>query len=173
MVVAEGEYLKRPTPHGSSQVPVFLGYVGSVPVVQSRSGLDTLPDVGESLFQHNRKIYESNNLIMSVMLENVVRSRDWIYKIFSRDGSKGLQEPPHEAGAEISLRTGEEDIVPLELGQMAQETGAFMGLVAGQMQRGAIPYSVYGDVQFQLSGFAINSLRQGVETIVLPRLRAN
>ena len=49
---------------------------------------------------------------------------------------------------------------------MAKETGAFMNLVSGEMQRGSLPYSVYGELPFQLSGFAINTLRQGVETVV-------
>ena len=45
-----------------------------------------------------------------------------------------------------------------------------MGLVSGEMQRGSIPHSVYGELQFQLSGFAINTLRQGVETMLSPRI---
>lgn len=47
-----------------------------------------------------------------------------------------------------------------------------MGLVSGEMQRGSIPHSVYGELQFQLSGFAINTLRQGVETVLSPRIIA-
>jgi hypothetical protein len=46
-----------------------------------------------------------------------------------------------------------------------------MQLVSGEMQRGSIPHSVYGDIPFQLSGFAINTLRQGVETVVSKYLR--
>jgi hypothetical protein len=42
--------------------------------------------------------------------------------------------------------------------------------VSGEMQRGSIPHSVYGELQFQLSGFAINTLRQGVETMLSPRI---
>ena len=54
---------------------------------------------------------------------------------------------------------------------MAKETGAFMSLVSGEMQRGSLPHSVYGELPFQLSGFAINTLRQGVETVVNKYLR--
>ena len=46
-----------------------------------------------------------------------------------------------------------------------------MSLVSGEMQRGSIPHSVYGELPFQLSGFAINTLRQGVETVVNKYLR--
>ena len=40
------------------------------------------------------------------------------------------------------------------------------------MQRGGLPHSIYGQLEFQLSGFAINTLRQGVETVLAPRLIA-
>jgi len=40
------------------------------------------------------------------------------------------------------------------------------------MQRGAIPHSMYGELPFQLSGFAINTLKQGVETVLSPRVIA-
>jgi hypothetical protein len=55
---------------------------------------------------------------------------------------------------------------------MSRESGAFMGLVAGEMQRGSLPHTVYGELQFQLSGFAINTLRQGVESVLVPRVQA-
>jgi len=45
-------------------------------------------------------------------------------------------------------------------------------LVAGELQRGSLPHSVYGELPFQLSGYAINTLRQGVDTIVGKYLRA-
>ena len=47
-----------------------------------------------------------------------------------------------------------------------------MSLVSGEMQRGGLPHSVYGQLEFQLSGFAINTLRQGVETVLVPKLQA-
>jgi hypothetical protein len=55
--------------------------------------------------------------------------------------------------------------------EVARETGAFMQLVSGELQRGSLPHSVYGDVPFQLSGFAINTLRQGVDTVLGKYLR--
>ena len=55
---------------------------------------------------------------------------------------------------------------------MARESGVFMGLVSGDMQRGGLPHSIYGQLEFQLSGFAINTLRQGVESQLAPRLQS-
>ena len=111
------------------------------------------------------------DFIMSVMMEMVSRSRKQGIKIISRDGQKTLDEDPYKAGAEVALGQGE-DIQPRGLMEVARETGAFMGLVSSELQRGSIPHSVYGDLQFQLSGFAINTLRQGIDTILSPRVTA-
>ena len=165
-------FIKRRTKHGSDEVPVFLGPVGANPLVQSlewSSIEDTVQDYGESVFKSTRDLYDNHNFMMSVMLELTARSRKQGIKITSRDGQKTLEEDPYKEGTEISLATGE-NIEPLGLLEVARETGAFMGLVSGEMQRGSIPHSVYGQLEFQLSGFAINTLRQGVESMLSPRV---
>jgi hypothetical protein len=108
---------------------------------------------------------------MSVMMEMVARSRKQGIAITSRDGQKTLDEDPYKAGAEVALAQGE-NIEPLGLMEVARETGAYMGMVSGELQRGSIPHTVYGDLQFQLSGFAINTLRQGIDSVLNPRITA-
>jgi hypothetical protein len=166
--------IKKRTAHGGTGVPVFLGPVGANPLIQSlewSSIEDTVEDYGESVFKSTRELYEKHNFMMSVMLELTARSRKQGIKITSRDGQKTLEEDPYKEGTEISLAQGE-DIQPLGLMEVARETGAYMGMVSGEMQRGSIPHSVYGELQFQLSGFAINTLRQGVESVLGPRIEA-
>jgi len=109
--------------------------------------------------------------MMSTLLELTARSRRQGLIVRSRDGTKSLDEDPYLEGSEISLAQNE-NVEPLGLLEMAKETGAFMSLVSGEMQRGSLPYSVYGELPFQLSGFAINTLRQGVETVVNKYLRS-
>ena len=174
IVSTHDRILKAATPHGADRVPVFIGMVGPQPLIQNidnQTRRDTIAEYGESVFSSNRGLYENHNFIMSVMMEMVARSRKQGIKIVSRDGQKTLDEDPYKAGAEVALGQGE-DIQPLGLMEVAKETGAFMGLVAGELQRGAIPHSVYGDLQFQLSGFAINTLRQGIDTILSRRVTA-
>ena len=167
----------RHTPEADEEcgsVPVFLGPVGANPLIQSlewSSVEDTYEDYGESVFKSTREVYNNHNFMMSTMLELTARSRKQGLKITSRDGTKTLEEDPYKEGTEISLAQGE-DIEPLGLLEVARETGAFMGMVSGEMQRGSIPHSVYGELQFQLSGFAINTLKQGVETVLSPRIMA-
>ena len=109
--------------------------------------------------------------MMSIMLELTARARRQGLKIKSRDGTKTLDEDPYKEGTEISLAQGE-DVEPLGLMEMSRETGAFLGLLSGELQRGALPHSIYGELQFQLSGFAINTLRQGINSILEPRIKA-
>ena len=165
--------IKKQTKHGADQVPVFLGPIGSNPYIVALTNTnmdDTIADVGEAVFNSTRELYDKHNLMMSTMLELTARSRRQGLIVRSRDGSKTLDEDPYLEGSEIALSQNE-NVEPLGLLEVAKETGAFMSLVSGEMQRGAIPYSVYGDVPFQLSGFAINTLRQGVETVISKYLR--
>ena len=166
--------IKKQTQHGANQVPAFLGPVGANPyiVALSQSTMqDTISDVGESVFRATRDLYPKHNLMMSTLLELTARSRRQGLIVRSRDGMKSLDEDPYLEGSEISLAQNE-NVEPLGLLEMAKETGAFMSLVSGEMQRGSIPHSVYGELPFQLSGFAINTLRQGVENVINKYLRA-
>ena len=175
VVVGNGQVVKKATPHGSPNVPVFIGPVGATPPVQALSEHTdietTIEDFGESVFKSSRDVYEKNNLMMSIMLELTARARRQGLKIKSRDGSKTLDEDPYKEGTEISLAQGE-DIEPLGLLEMSRETQGFMGVLTGDMQRGTLPHSIYGDLQFQLSGFAINTLRQGIDSVLQPRMEA-
>jgi len=175
VVLSNGRVAKKPTPHGADEVPVFLGPVGSAPMIQALNDMtpidDTIADYGESIYKHNRENYEKNNQIMSIMLELTSRARRQGLKITSRDGTKTLDEDPYKEGTEISLAQGE-NVEPLGLMEVARETGSFMGLISGEMQRGGVPHTLYGDIQFQLSGFAINTLRQGIDSVISPRIEA-
>ncbi len=166
--------IKKQQKHGADQVPAFLGPVGANPyiVALSQSTMqDTIADVGESVFRSTRDLYPKHNLMMSTMLELTARSRRQGLIVRSRDGTKTLDEDPYLEGSEISLAQNE-NVEPLGLLETARDTGPFMSMLSGEMQRGSLPYSVYGELPFQLSGFAINTLRQGVETVVNKYLRS-
>ena len=165
---------KKQVRHGANKVPVFLGPVGPNPLIVGLTNTDiqdTIADMGESVFRATKDLYPKHNLMMSTLLELTARSRRQGLKVTSRDGSKTLDEDPYLEGSEVSLAQGE-NVEPLGLLEVAKETGAFMSLVSGDLQRGSLPHSVYGEVPFQLSGYAINTLRQGVDTIVGKYLRA-
>lgn len=159
--------IKRPTPHGAGRVPVAMGYVGPTPPTESFMLLPNMADYGESIYQASRDAYAELNYAISAMSEFVKRSLKQPYIIEYGDGSMTLAENPYLSGAQISIPTGAK-VYALDSLTMAQETGVYLGLVTGDIQRGTLPHSAFGDIQFQLSGFAINSLRQGMATVVEP-----
>jgi len=135
-VVMEDRILKKRTRHGYDGVPCFIGMVGSAPLIQSDEvGADAIASYGESVFKHNRNNFENNNFMMSTMLELTARSRKQGLKVKSRDGTKTLDEDPYKEGTEIALGQGE-DVEPLGMLEMSKESGAFMGLVSSEIQRG-------------------------------------
>ena len=168
------QVIKKQQKHGAEHVPAFVSPVGANPYVvalNQSTMQDTVADVGESVFKSTRDLYGKHNFMMSTMLEMTARSRRQGLIVRSRDGMKSLDEDPYLEGSEISLAQNE-NVEPLGLLEMAKEAGAYMSLVSGEMQRGSIPHSLYGEVPFQLSGFAINTLRQGVETVINKYLRS-
>jgi len=170
-VVMEGQVLKPPTPHGSPRFPLAIGFTGIAPPVRTEKLTDPAKDYGESIYQANREAYKELSFALSGMSEFVKRSLKQPVVITSRDGSKTLAENPYLSGATISLAEGDK-VEPLDLMTMAQEAGVYLGIVTGEIQRGALPHSAFGELQFALSGFAINSLRQGMTTVVEPMRRA-
>ena len=171
MVVMDDRVLKRATPHGSPRVPVFYNAVGAVPLVQSVESDDTIRDWGESVYKAGRSVYKNYQQMMSIMLELAGRSRKPPVDVHSPDGTKTLEQDPYIAGSEISTAEGE-SVKALDLLRSAPDLGPFLAMVSGEMQRGALPHTVWGELPFQLSGYAIQTLRQGIETILTPRLRA-
>ena len=173
MVVINGEFAKPPTPHGASRVPAFFGAVGSLPLIRSRTqdSPTNLVHQGESIFAANRRIYEKVNLVLSTMLQLVALSRDQAMILYSLDGTKTLKNNPSLEGSVVPLSTSDKlEIMPLL--EMSRDTGAFLGLLSAEVQRGALPYSVYGQLAFQLSGYAVNLLKQATESPLLPRQQA-
>ena len=170
-VVTDGVTLKPPTLHGSPRTPVYAALVGPAPVLQSEAASNLIRDVGESVFSAIRDIADKHNDINSIMLELVARARRQTVVTESADGRKTLPADPFVQGTEISTRTGDK-IYTLDLQRMAQESGIYMQMVSGDYQRGTLPYSTYGDTQFQLSGFAITQLRQATETVLASRIEA-
>ena len=57
VVLSNGRVAKKATPHGADRVPVFLGPVGSIPMIQALNDMtpidDTIADYGESVYKHN------------------------------------------------------------------------------------------------------------------------
>lgn len=167
-VVTQDSWAKEPTEHLAGRVPCFIGYVGPIPQIvrkDTTSVVDNIEDVGESIFAANRAGYNQWNKTMSDVLTFVRRSLRQPIVYESADGTKTIGGDPWRTGAELAIAAGEK-IRPLDLLHMAPDTDKFLGSMSGELQRGALPHTVYGEIQFQLSGYAINTLRQGLDLAI-------
>jgi len=170
-IITAAETLKPPTPHGSTRVPTYMVLVGNVPMIQPMTTSGVIANIGESVYESVRGVYSQYNNIMSIVLELVARSRRPPIGVTSASGTKTLPEDPFVEGSTIALKP-DEKVEALKLLEMAKDTSFFVGSVLGEIQRSTLPHSVYGELAFQLSGYAINTLRQGIETVLSSRLEA-
>ena len=173
----ENQYGKKLTKHnvmdtnGNPCAPVFLGAVGPAPWVQDEiSGDDTARDYGESIFAANRDLYEDYNFAMSAYKTLVRRAVRRPYKIISPDGTTTLDTDPWQDGSEVPLPAGTE-IGLMEEVTMPLDTGAFVGLISGELQRGGLSNVSYGELPFAISGFAAKILQEGSAHQIEPRTK--
>ena len=173
IVFTDRDHVLKPwTIHGANRTPVVIKAVGDDPLIRIENRMDAgMKSFGESVFKSNREVYDHYNRLMSIYLELVARQRDPGWKTMSRDGSKTLEESPWIRRSEIPLAEGE-DVKPHEFIETTRDASILMGLVGGEAQRGSVPHTVYGDLNFQLSGFAINTLKQGLDAVIGPRIKA-
>ena len=170
--LTEDKWLKRRTRHGSPRVPVVFASVGAQPIVRSNAGRSDDSENNESVFKSMRATNDKNNFIHSILLELAGRMREPSWKVFSADGTKTLDEDPSKSGSELSLARDREDVQQLQPVESTRDVAAVLGLISGEQQRATLPNSLYGELPFQLSGFAIGQLRQGAETPLDPALNA-
>jgi hypothetical protein len=172
VILEQGRLLKPATPHGMGRVPVSIGIVGSLPFLQAE-GDDYGVQYGESLYNSNRELFEQNNFMLSIMAEITHRAIKAPLNLRSRDGSFTLEGDPRVTGAETSTSTqNEEDIVPIPLVEMAKETGVYLQTVQGMMQRGIFPFIAFGNLDFQISGYMGQQLRQSMEVPIVPAVKS-
>jgi len=170
IIVSGGREAKSKTPHGMGKVPVDIHMVGGLPFFQA-AGKDYEVNYGESFYQSDREMYDQQNFILSVLAELSKRSISQGLLVFSQDGKLSLESDPRVSGAETQLRTTQEDVKTMPPMEMVKESGALMGVIAQMVQRGTFPASVFGELAFQLSGFAITQLRQGMEAPISPSVK--
>ena len=171
-VVVKGHgFIKEPTPHGAIGVPIDIVPVGTAPEIHSPHEHMASSGYGESIYAENRDIYEKRNHILSVYLALVSKARDRSYVLTSTDGTGKLKDNPNEAAGVLSLpSTSTLELV--ELSETTKDAAILAQVVGEEMHFGSLSKTSYGDVPFQLSGFAINSLRQSVFSILQPIVAA-
>lgn len=171
-VIVDREFVVEPELHGARRTPVVIMPVGPAPLINRRnvsSRRDGMAEWGESIYKNNRDIYDSFNFVMSSMKELVNRSRKPPYKVRSRDGSVTLEKNPLKDGGETAVAE-DQDIEPIQLAEMTRDTMAYLQVMSGELQRGGLPFVVFGDQVNQISGYNTKLLQLAAITSLVPRI---
>jgi hypothetical protein len=126
-------------------------------------------DAWESILDTNEQLYAWFNRILS------------LYGLIIRQGAIG----PYSVDPTLWKQFGDKigkmlkpfGIIPGEAKgvtppAMAVEAREMLSYLQGALQRGGVPFSSFGQVPFELSGFGINQLQGGIEVTALPVAQA-
>ena len=177
LMTAEG-VLKRWTQHGSPRLPVVIVPVPTQPQIWSDTGSttafglpDTLDDYGEGILATNRPLFNHLNEVMSITLELMAKAREPAGLVFTDEEDTEMDEHPSKKGG-VKYLAREDKYQELPPPETTRDALQFMSAVTGMLQRGGLPYSAYGEVNFTLSGYAITQLNQQMMTVIGPQTRA-
>lgn len=167
------EAFKPATPHGMVRTAAVIVRSTLKPKFQSSNGTVEGANDNGAFYKSSRKLFNELNFLLSVVSELAKRSITPGLKILSKGGSLTIDEDPSISGQQTSLDTEQDqDIQRMENVEMAKEASALMGIISGMIQRGTFPASAFGELAFQLSGFAITQLRQGLQAPLTPHIKA-
>jgi hypothetical protein len=128
---------------------------------------------GESVYASNRKLYPVLNKILSIWLSLVVKAHKPGGFIVTDDDQVNVEELPYGSGTAMKLPIGS-SWVPVVPADIARSTPELFGQIAAAVQRGGISWVTYGQLWKgqELSGNALEELKQGLGKIVTPILDA-
>jgi len=174
-VVVGNQWGKKPEKHGLDYCPVYLVIAGEMPSTHHQSYEFTEIHRGESIFHGLRNIVPAINKTTSDLLTIVRRGVKPPLGYWSAGGEKMLEQDIYQvekAGVIPLDSTTNETIKPIITPAMPQDMSQLLKFMTGDEQRAGFPYTVFGELNFRLSGFAINTLQTSISTVVAPYLEA-
>ena len=94
-----------------------------------------------------------------------------VYK--SEDGTKTIETDIYQVEkASVISAEREDEIEPLIQETMPKDAAALLSVIAGEMQRGGLPHSTFGELGFRLSGYALSQLQSSIVTVISPFVQA-
>jgi hypothetical protein len=171
-VCTADEALKASTEHGWNRVPASVAPVGPMPRIWDENDIqgedtDTETDYGESIFAPNRRLYQSLNELLSILLELASKQLNQTYVHNTDDEGNELEESPNVSNAVIAIPK-EDKLAPLMQVESTRDLLVLVETVMGMIQRGALPHVSYGQLAINISGFAVTQLNKQHITVIGP-----
>lgn len=168
-IIIEGEFAKSPQAHNLGHVPVFIGAVGSMPTLQTRTFDSTIQYRGDPVWSAARGLYEPFNKITSRTMDIYERSVAGSLVHKSRMGDKAIDGDPYRTYQEIKIAE-DESIMPLETPKAPPETAILHAIISTDIQQSTLPYPLaYGGTRQAMSGAALGILQESTRSVYNPR----
>lgn len=172
-VIVESAWAKEPEEHGLERCPVDIILAGAMPSVLSDTNIDTEAYRGESVLAPNRPLYPLLNKTMSDLLTLVRRGVKVPLQYASADGKKTLDVDIYQVEKAAVISTERDDVLkPILQETMPKDAAALLQILAGELQRGGLPHSTFGELGFRLSGYALSQLQGAIVTTISPFVQA-
>lgn len=166
-VIAGGVWVRKPTKHNLGYCPVAIMTVGSTPIVWQANYQYTSIHVGESSLASNRGLYPLLNKTLSDLLTIVRRGVKVPMIEWTADGKPRIEQDIFQvdkAAVITMVANSGEKIEPAIPPSMPPDTSPLINWVTGEVQRGSLPHTAYGELGFRLSGYALQTLRADMDT---------
>jgi len=170
-VIINGEFVKKPTEHGLDHPPIFIGSVGSMPTISTKSFASTLKHRGDSVWAASRNLYAPFNKVTSRTMDLYERSLVGSIIHKSKRGDKQIPGDPYKTYQEIKISSDdEEEIIPFPAPQVPTETAILHSIINTDIQTSTLPYPLaYGGTKQAMSGAALSVLADATRSVFNPR----
>ena len=144
------------------EIPMLVGPVGGSPVrATTESDKGWIKYIGEGVITTNRGMFEQQNKLVSLMMQVVQDTAYPNLLDYTRTGAAKLK--PEDLGSgKVHHRQIGEIIEVLKHASTPNDVNVLLNLIGQGVQRGGLPYAIYGNIPFELSGFALSQLIAGM-----------
>lgn len=161
-VIVGGKVAKPLTKEPYDRIPILIQAISGSPRGPMVSGeSDWIIHKGESVIAANKSLFKSYNFWMSMLMQIV---KDKAYpglQDLTATGQPKLRKEDVAPGAIYHRQVGEE-IKTIDYTGSPIDVNLILQQLSGALQRGGLPYVIYGGLPFELSGFALSQLLSAV-----------
>lgn len=181
-VVINNQFAKKATDTHAEKFPVIIRLIGNNPGVMNYTlkddieGVREIPgleDVGDSVFAALKHTKPQVDRLASYRMALTAKAVQGTMKVYSRDGTKELDQDPFESGAELNLsRDNQEDVDLVPIAQLTADTAQLEAELRLDEANAGLSEPALGRTNSPVSGAALQILTQADAEVVSPYIKA-
>ena len=159
--------IKPETKESFDRIPIVVTVANGVPERSGNSRDMWTKRAGQSIIASDKTMYDFLNKWVTTMSQIASESAYPPLQTESETGEAIVGKDDLGTGAVIPTKIGER-IHPIERTTVPIEVNNILSMLTAGIQRGGLPYIIYGGLPFELSGFAISQLMMAVRYKLAP-----